>query len=179
MRQEPLRQRRATAGKLGIEHEMLGVHGQMFGRVLQFIGVRTTVTEVVVTTAQMPGLALPPGQITPACTARPVRAATVCNMGQLMHQSAASRAAGAGHGIIQQLATQGDVAGESAAVYIGRQVIAPAYLDLCRQCSQQAIRQQRPHVGQGLVGELLLCRVQPCRVELKAIGCVRGVGDQQ
>ncbi|MNS83165.1 hypothetical protein D3C72_1169410 [compost metagenome] len=63
-------------------------------------------------------------------------------MGQFMHQRATPRTTGAGHVIIQKVATQRDASGEGTAMYIGRQVIAPAHLYLRRQCSQQAFRQQ-------------------------------------
>ncbi len=51
-------------------------------------------------------------------------------MGQFVYQRAAACATRAGHGIIQQLATQGDAPGEGPAVHIGRQVITPTHLDL-------------------------------------------------
>ncbi len=138
----PLRQRGAPAGELAIEHEMLGVHCQVLGRVLQLIGIRTAVMEVVVATAEMPGLALPSGQITPAHTARPVRRRTVGNMGQFVYQRAAACAPGAGHAVIQKIAAQRDAAGEGAAMHLGGKAITPAHLHLRRQGAQQAIWQQ-------------------------------------
>ncbi len=76
---------------------MLGVHRQILGRTFQFIGIRTTVTEVVVATAEVPRLALPPRQVPPTRSARPVRTATVGDVGEFVHQRAAARTAGAGH----------------------------------------------------------------------------------
>lgn len=100
-------------------------------------------------------------------------------MGQFMHQRAASCTACAGHGIIQQLATQVDAAGESATMHIGRQVVAPAHLHVCWQCAQQAIWQQGLHVGQGLHRHLLLCRAQPFRIQAQVSAGMCGRNGQQ
>ena len=158
---------------------MLGVHRQILSRVLQLITIRAAITEIVVAATEMPRLALPPRKIAPTRTAGPARAAAVGNVGQFVHQCAASSPPRSRHAVVQQVAAQRDAAGEGTAMHLGRQVIPPAHLNLRRQCAQQPLRQQRLHVGQGLAGQLLLRSAQPCRVELQALSCRRGVGGQQ
>ncbi|KAG1390133.1 hypothetical protein G6F58_013084 [Rhizopus delemar] len=102
-------------------------------RIFQLITVRAASTEVVVAATEMPRLALPPCQIAPTRTARPASATTIRDMGQFVHQCAASRPSRTGHAVVQQVAAQRDAASKCTAMHLGGQVSAPAYLYLGRQ----------------------------------------------
>jgi hypothetical protein len=95
-------------------------------------------------------------------------------MGQFMHQRAASRPARAGHGIIQQVAAQVmRPANARPCTSAGRSSLQRTCT--CAASAQQAIRQQGLHVGQGLHRHLLLCRAQPCRIQLRrSAACAMG-----